>query len=67
MGARAGEEGPYLPGTKGRNWVIFGNSTVIGPPERWNRKPLKTRLPHEELTTRQLEQHMRAAIHREDW
>ncbi len=35
--------------------------------ERWNRKPLKMKLPHEELTTRQLVQHMRDAIHREEW
>jgi hypothetical protein len=35
--------------------------------ERWNRKPLKMKLPHEELTTRQLIRHMRDAIHREEW
>jgi hypothetical protein len=51
----------------GSNWVFFGNSTVIRPPERWNRKPKKMRLPHEELTIRQLVQHMRDAIHREEW
>jgi hypothetical protein len=51
----------------GRNWVFFGNSTFIRPPERWNRKPKKMRLPHEELTTRQLIKHMRDAIHREGW
>jgi hypothetical protein len=31
-----------------------------------NRKP-KMKLPYEELTTRQLVQHMRDAIHREEW
>ncbi len=51
----------------GRNWVFFGNSTGIRPPERWKRMPLKMRLPHEQLTTRQLVQHMRDAIHREEW
>ena len=25
----------------GRNWVFFGSSTVIRPPERWKRKPVK--------------------------
>ena len=51
----------------GKNWVFFGNCTVIRPPERWNRKPKKMRLPHGELTTRQLVQHMQDAIHRADW
>jgi hypothetical protein len=36
-------------------------------PERWNRKPKKMRLPHEDLTTRQLVQHMQDAIYREEW
>jgi excisionase family DNA binding protein len=61
-------KGRIYPARKvGRNWVFFGNSTVIRPPERWNRTPLKMKLPHEELTTRQLISHIRAAIHREDW
>jgi len=61
-------KGRIYPARKvGRNWVFFGNSTVIRPPERWKRKPKKMKLPHEELTTRQLIQHMRDAIHREDW
>jgi len=61
-------KGRIYPARKvGRNWVFFGNSTVIRPPERWNRKPLKMRLPHEALTTRQLVQHTGDAIHREDW
>lgn len=51
----------------GKNWVFFGNSTVIRPPERWKRKPLKMKLPRTELTTRQLVQHMRDATHREEW
>ncbi len=51
----------------GKNWAFFGNSTVIRPPERWKREPTKMRLPHEELTTRQLVRHMRDAIRREDW
>jgi hypothetical protein len=50
-----------------KNWIFFGNSTVIRPPERWNRKPTKMRLPHEELTNRQLVRHMRDAINREEW
>ena len=37
------------------------------PPERWKRMPLKMKLPHEELTTKQVIQHMRDAIHREEW
>lgn len=61
-------KGRIYPARKvGRNWVFFGNSTVIRPPEHCNRKPLKMRLPHEELTTRQLVHHMRDAIHREEW
>ena len=51
----------------GKNWGCFGNTTVIRPPERRNRKQKKMRLPHEELTTRQLIKHMRDAIHREEW
>jgi hypothetical protein len=51
----------------GKHWVFFGNSTVIRPPERWNRKPEKMRLLHEDLTTRQLIRHMRDALHRQDW
>jgi hypothetical protein len=35
--------------------------------ERWKRKPQKMKLPHEELTTKQLIQHMRDTIHREEW
>ncbi len=61
-------KGRIYPARKvGKNWVFFGNSTVIRPPERWNRKPNKMKLPHEELTTRQLIQHMRDALHREEW
>jgi len=61
-------KGRIYPARKvGRNWVFFGNSTVIRSPERWNRKPIKMKLPHDELTTRQLIQHMRDAIHREKW
>jgi len=38
-----------------------------GSSGRLNRKPLKMRLPHEELTTRQLVRHRRDALHREEW
>jgi hypothetical protein len=43
----------------GRQWVFFGNSTVIRPPERSGRRPDKMVLPHETLSTTQTVEHLR--------
>ncbi len=55
--ARAGR---IYPATKhGRQWLFFGNSTVIRPLERSGRAPQKMVLPHEELSMRQMMREMR--------
>ena len=43
----------------GKQWVFFGNSTVIRPPERSGRRPDKMVLPHEDLTVSQTVAHLR--------
>ncbi|HEV2093548.1 MAG TPA: helix-turn-helix domain-containing protein [Rubrobacter sp.] len=61
-------KGRIYPSRKvGRNWVFFGNSTVIRPPERWNRQPKKMKLPHSKLTVKQMRRQMEYALEHEHY
>lgn len=58
------------PFENSRRWKVatmYDAATITQLLAATNRKPKKMKLPYEELTTRQLVQHMRDAIHREEW
>lgn len=56
-------KGRIVPAKKaGGRWLFFHNSVVLRPPEHWRYPPRKMRLPHEELTVKQLRKQMRYAL-----
>jgi hypothetical protein len=40
-------------------WVFDPNWTLIRPPERWNRRPEKMKLPYDQISTDMLIKHMK--------
>jgi hypothetical protein len=59
-------KGRIVPAKKpaGR-WLFFHNSVVLRPPEHWSYPPQKMKLPHEELTVKQLRRQMVYALEHE--
>lgn len=49
----------------GRRWLFFHNPVVLRPPENWSYPPRKMKLPHEELTVKQLRKQMEYALEHE--
>ncbi len=55
-----------MPAKKaGGRWLFFHNSVVLRPPEHWGHPPRKMKLPHEELTVKQIRKQMEYALKHE--
>jgi hypothetical protein len=46
----------------GGKWFFFHNFVALRPPEYWSYPPRKMKLPHEELTVKQLSKQMKHAL-----
>ena len=59
-------KGRIVPAKKaGIRWLFFHTSVVLRPPEHWSYPPRKMRLPHSELTVKQLRKQMEYALEHE--
>ena len=56
-------KGRIVPAKKaGGRWLFFHNSVVLRPPEHWSYPPRKMKLPHEELSVKQMRRQMEYAL-----
>ncbi len=59
-------KGRIVPAKKaGGRWLFFHNSVVLRPPEHWSYPTRKMRLPHEDLTVKQMRKQMEYALEHE--
>ena len=51
----------------GGRWLFFHNFVVLRSPEQWNYPPRKMKLPHSELTVKQMRKQMEYALEHEQY